>query len=220
MRGLIQGSHRFLVVLLLELLLLGLWLPHSLDVYRTDLDRRFEYVITDPFFQFPRPSVRWVDPRSLIPHEHTSRPHLEALLSHLREKATTDYLPVPVITASRPCVILDGHHRVAASIRLGLPLIPAWEVDDTEEKTNWSGTAIKVYSRDDGSRMRISKVVRSARQGRVDYGIKGTRHVAVVSSEGRELELERVTPRIPWGVWASSGAGGRLDASNILMLSW
>ncbi|KAJ3410321.1 hypothetical protein HDV05_003901 [Chytridiales sp. JEL 0842] len=53
--------------------------------------------------------------------------------------------------------------------------------------------------------MRLADVVQGARTGKAGWGIKGTRHVALVSSEGKEIELEKVTPRMEWGVWAAGG---------------
>jgi hypothetical protein len=86
-----------------------------------------------------------------------------------------------------------------------LTRIPVWIVDDDEETHNWEGALIKVYSRTDGQRMRLADVVEGARKGTAGWGIKGTRHVALVSSEGKEIELEKVTPRMEWGVWAAGG---------------
>ncbi|KAJ3209555.1 hypothetical protein HDU67_006116 [Dinochytrium kinnereticum] len=171
-------------------------------------DRAFKvqpYIIEDPFFEFPTPKIRWIDPRTLVPHEHTSAAHLAALLTHLYTLPPTSPLPIPVCTQSEPPIILDGHHRVASSIALGLTRIPVWVVDDDEENRDWDNALIKVYARSDGSRMRLAEVVEGARGGRVEWGIKGTRHVAVVSSDGKEVTLERVTPRVLWGVWASGG---------------
>ena len=53
--------------------------------------------------------------------------------------------------------------------------------------------------------MTLNQVISSARQGKIDYGIKGTRHVALIGSEKTELTLERVTPRVLWGQWISGG---------------
>ncbi|KAJ3158089.1 hypothetical protein HK101_001398 [Irineochytrium annulatum] len=171
-------------------------------------DRTFKiqpYLIEDPFFDFPIPEIRWIDPTTLVPHEHTSAPHLQNLLHHLHTLSPDSPLPIPVCTSSEPRIILDGHHRVAASLSLGLTRIPVWVVDDAEEDRDWDGALIKVYAARDGSRMRLREVVEGARAGRVDWGIKGTRHVAVVSSDGKEVTLERVTPRVLWGVWAAGG---------------
>ncbi|KAJ3281379.1 hypothetical protein HDU76_008940 [Blyttiomyces sp. JEL0837] len=159
----------------------------------------------DPFFEFPTPVIEWVDPATLLPHEYTSPTHLEALIEHLITLPPDSPLPIPVATASTPRIILDGHHRVAASLFYNLTKIPIWTINDAEEETNWEGSLIKVYSRIDGSRMKLKDVVQHAREGFVGYGVKGTRHVALVSSEGKEIELEKVTPRVLWGVWASGG---------------
>ncbi|KAJ3075559.1 hypothetical protein HK102_005576 [Quaeritorhiza haematococci] len=189
-------------------------------------------LVQDPFFRFPTPRISWLPPESLVPHEHTSQPHLEALLSHLAVLPTTSLLPIPVVTASSPRVILDGHHRVAASKALGIRRIPVWEVDVEDEGGIWWAseggegenggrdigmeaeerrTSLRCYSRQDGRRIRIADVVKGARKGRVDWGIKGTKHVAVVTTDGREVPLVKVTPRIMWGVWRSAGKTNATD---------
>ena len=195
------------------------------------------YIIKDPFFQFPSPKIRWVDPERLVPHEHYSKPHLENLLRHLKFLATNVLLPVPVVTSSQPSVILDGHHRVAASIEMGIMRIPVWEVDvgilnfnqgdddppsgkvytlreylDLEEER----TSIRCYARADNTQIKIADVVNSARKNGIGFGIKGTRHVAIVGDDGLEVKLEKVTPRVHWGVWKSSG---RLNVSEIEVIN-
>ncbi|KAJ3118605.1 hypothetical protein HDU96_000066 [Phlyctochytrium bullatum] len=194
-------SIRWFVSTALRLLVLLLLSQKSSDrAYKVQ-----PYIIADPFFEFPTPKIRWIDPRTLVPHENTSQSHLLALINHLYTLNPSAPLPIPVCTESEPRIILDGHHRVAASIALGLSRIPVWVVDDEEEKRDWDNALIKVYARSDGERMRLEEVVTGARRGRVEWGIKGTRHVAVVSSDGKEVTLERVTPRIEWGIWASGG---------------
>ena len=147
-----------------------------------------------------------MDPSTLIRHEYTSRPHLESLLRHLNSLSHDALVPIPVVTKSSPHVILDGHHRVAASRVFGIPLIPVWVVDDADEQSNWEETLVRCYSRQDHRRMPLQEVVESARTGRIDWGIKGTKHVAKLAVESgmqMEIELERVTPRVLWGVWKS-----------------
>jgi hypothetical protein len=92
---------------------------------------------------------------------------------------------------------------IQITVFLDIDFIPCWFVDDQDEMNNWENTHIKVYSRLDSQRMKIQDVVSSARDGRVDYGIKGTRHVAVIGT--LELPLEFVTPRVKWGQWISGG---------------
>lgn len=115
----------------------------------------------------------------------------------------------------------DGHHRVAASCALGITRIPVWVVDigdDDPPRPASAGlgkdatllreegrTSIRCYAAADDSRLMIRDLVKSARSGTVGFGIKGTRHVAVVGYDGLEVKLEKVTPRIFWGVWKSSG---------------
>ncbi|KAJ3222231.1 hypothetical protein HK099_002544 [Clydaea vesicula] len=202
------------------------------------------YVVKDPFFHFPTPQIRWVDPESLIPHEYTSKLGLNNLLKHLKTLSTTSPLPMPVVTSSNPPVILDGHHRVAASIAMGITRVPVWIVDigdddppsekkkslEDELRIEEERTSIRCYATKDNSRIKMSDIAKSARAGTVGFGIKGrkirlkkftnffstlgTRHVAVVAHNGLEVKLEKVTPRIMWGVWASSG---RLNATDVIV---
>lgn len=102
-----------------------------------------EFLITDFEYKFPQRKIVWVNPEELVPHEYTSSEHLEKLCAYLRTLQTTTLLPVPVVSkvfhrmrwdgntlfshqkfsliaSSHPRVILDGHHRVAASIKLGV----------------------------------------------------------------------------------------------------
>ncbi|OAJ37572.1 hypothetical protein BDEG_21579 [Batrachochytrium dendrobatidis JEL423] len=166
----------------------------------------------DPFLDIPTPRIKWVDPIRLVRHEHTSRAHLESLLAYLQTIPPNSPIPVPVVTASHPQVILDGHHRVSASRILGLKLIPVWEVDDLDEIDNWDKTLVRCYAQSNGLRMALHEVTRRAREGNIDWGIKGTRHVAHFplsrpQASGEmfiEVALERVTPRVNWGSWISS----------------
>lgn len=83
---------------------------------------------------------------------------------------------------------------------LNLTVIPVWEIDDEDERWNWDRTLVRCYDARSGERIKIRDVVRGARKS-VHYGLKGTKHVALVARDGREVPLERVTPRIAWGDW-------------------
>jgi hypothetical protein len=89
--------------------------------------------------------------------------------------------------------------NTAASRILNLKKIPVWQVNEFDEEIDWESAFVKCYSRSNGSRMALKNLIASARDGRIDWGVKGTKHVAVV--DGAELELERVTPTIRWGDW-------------------
>ncbi|KAH6572621.1 hypothetical protein BASA61_006768 [Batrachochytrium salamandrivorans] len=136
-------------------------------------------------------------------------------------------VPIPVVTASYPRVILDGHHRVAASRILGLKWIPVWEIDDLDEIGNWGKTLVRCYSQTNGRRMALHEVTRRAREGNIDWGVKGTRHVAYLPSSQPqtsgdmhfEVVLERVTPRVEWGLWTSSNDVAAVGAGDLLISS-
>jgi hypothetical protein len=97
---------------------------------------------------------------------------------------------------------------------MGLTRIPVWVVDvgDTpvsdvspaapssifdrlylEDKL----TFIRCYARSDNTRIPVADVARNARMGSPLFGIKGTRHVAVVEYD-KEVILEEVAPRVEW----------------------
>jgi hypothetical protein len=113
---------------------------------------------------------------------------------------------------------------VRASIALGILKIPVWIVDigdndhpapfplgnEAKLEIEEARSGIRCYSTAN-SRLMIRDVVESARTGTIGFGIKGTRHVAVVGHDGLEVKLEIVTPRISWGEWKSSG---RLNATD------
>ncbi|KAI8824327.1 uncharacterized protein EV422DRAFT_519755 [Fimicolochytrium jonesii] len=256
----VLGKLGFPAQFLLGVLCFLLGVPTAFDIDMKQSVGNAEYVVKDPFHPFPQPQIAYVDPTTLIPHELVSEPHLARLLTHLETVDAATPVPIPVITRSQPHVILDGHHRVAASKRLGLKLIPAWVVDDEDEERDWERTFVRCYDAGVGSagevetvvevrvesssssgsestspspppspppsagatintpppptrrkllrRRPISTVVTAARAGHAAFGLKGTKHVAVVSSpatspDGKEVEvpLERVTPRVAWGEW-------------------
>ncbi|KAI9222262.1 hypothetical protein BC828DRAFT_378808 [Blastocladiella britannica] len=88
---------------------------------------RFQYL--DP------PTIAWLDPATLIPHEPTSAPHLERLIGYLKDLDDEALLPTIIVTQSSPHVILDGHHRWQSSLALGIPRVPCWVVDDHRADT-------------------------------------------------------------------------------------
>ena len=144
---------------------------------------------------------------------------MQNLIDHLQTLPLTELVPIPVITLTTPRVILDGHHRVAASIFLEIDYIPCWTVDDQDEELNWEDSRIRVYNRTDGSRMRMKDIITSAREGKIDFGIKGTRHVAVLGVEKIQRQLDKVTPRVKWGQWVSGGKDYIYNSHPVLYLS-
>ncbi|KAL7751553.1 hypothetical protein RI367_003017 [Sorochytrium milnesiophthora] len=76
------------------------------------------------------PAIAWIDPLSLIPHEHVDLQHLRRLIEHLGRLDPHEMLPTIIATRSHPHVILDGHHRWQASIAMKIERVPCWLVDD------------------------------------------------------------------------------------------
>ena len=83
---------------------------------------------------FVNPSIVFVNPASLLPHELVSTTHLKNLLSLLSSlhSNSNHVLPLPVVTQSLPRVILDGHHRIQAFVSLNFHEIPCWEILDPQ----------------------------------------------------------------------------------------
>lgn len=61
-------------------------------------------------------------------------------------------------------------------------------------------TFVRCYNREDGVRIPVADVARSARMGSVLFGVKGTRHVGVVGGK-EEVLLEDLAPRIEWSMF-------------------
>lgn len=183
---------------LMQLVVLSLQFGTTLDIFTNSLFQYYRPML-DPFFELPVQIIKWIDPRILIRHEYTSRPHLESLLAHLVHLDNESLVPIPVVSTSSPFVILDGHHRVAASRILNIQKIPVWMVNEFDEELDWNNSFVRCYSRTTGQRMALKTLIQGAREGRIEWGIKGTKHVAVVNHV--ELELERVTPSVRWGDW-------------------
>jgi len=62
----------------------------------------------------------------LLPHEKVNEAHVTGLVVSIekQQKFTT-----PVIIDKKTKLIIDGHHRYNAAIRLGLKIIPVYEVN-------------------------------------------------------------------------------------------
>ncbi len=83
--------------------------------------------------KFIAPNIMWLDPNKLVAHEYTSKEHLDKLIQYLTTASNETLVPIPVVTSSKPRVILDGHHRVAASKYFSLERIPVWVIDIGDE---------------------------------------------------------------------------------------
>ncbi|KAI9140670.1 hypothetical protein BKA69DRAFT_1125417 [Paraphysoderma sedebokerense] len=240
---------------------------------------------TYPIYNYLKPpTITWLDPRTLVPHEPVSTPHLNHLIEYLKSLDPSTLLPTIIVTKSSPPVILDGHHRWQASLHLKLPRVPVWIVDDTvadeddfvlpvpksqyknmtellESRVHDQGIIfkevyeyfkVKVYDTRNYGLLRIREIADTAReayQSRLrgkqssdnpaGWGVKGTKHVAVKLSRSffrarnqydsyffvdhdnendrfrldgvtesvveNEVRLERVAPRLEWGLWKAGG---------------
>ncbi len=103
---------------------------------------------------------------SLKPHERVSRELVSALASVIRARGLVEE---PIWVAREHYVILNGHHRHAALVRLGAVRVPAWIVqymDPAMELTRWS----------DGPPLEKTEILRRAHDGPL-FPPKTSRHV-------------------------------------------
>ncbi|EZQ03194.1 ParB N-terminal domain-containing protein [Candidatus Acidianus copahuensis] len=70
-------------------------------------------------------TVEWLNPRDLIPHEDVILSNVETVIRCIKRGKSIS----PVIADSASRVILDGHHRTFASIKLGLTKVPVILLD-------------------------------------------------------------------------------------------
>jgi len=128
-------------------------------------------------------SVSLVPAKALRIHEMVDTRRVAALA---REMLSEGVLRRPIVVDSRTMTILDGHHRHAAVLRLGLSLIPAILVD-------YSSPEIGLRSWRD---VRVSKedVVRAALLGR-PMPPKTSRHIFPFDQERLDLPLKLLRRR-------------------------
>ncbi|KAJ1511573.1 hypothetical protein HMI54_012951 [Coelomomyces lativittatus] len=165
-------------------------------------DDREKYNFLEP------PSISWINPKKLVPHEHTSPTHLAKLIDHLKRLDDDALLPTIIVSQSKPHVILDGHHRWQSSIHLNITRVPCWLVDDARAdvdpytllpvplsqyynitylakqnqglfQEHYTFYKLGVYDTRTSRKIRIREVAETARLAPPTFGIKGTKHVAV-----------------------------------------
>jgi len=123
-----------------------------------------------------------IAPAQLRPHEDIDEERLDRLVEEIRG-AGTFYPPVLIDCGSR--VILDGHHRWHASIRLGLRVLPCYVVAYFDDPT------IRVMSRRDDIEVTKQSVVDTALSDRT-YPKRTTRHMYDLPEWIEPVPLERL----------------------------
>lgn len=84
--------------------------------------------------------IDYVNPKSLIPHEDVELDNLNKVIESLKK----DKAIQPVIVDENNWLILDGHHRVMASIMLGLRKIPVYFVNYFDKRIKVNSFALNV----------------------------------------------------------------------------
>ncbi|MCJ8340549.1 MAG: ParB N-terminal domain-containing protein [Pseudomonadales bacterium] len=112
----------------------------------------------------PTFTVRLIAIENLIPHEHHDPQHAQALADKIQGEGIWKQ---PIFVVKNSCIILDGHHRLAAAQQLCLDVIPCICLDYDDRKIFVSSWREDFYV--------DRKVVRQAAKGNL-LPIKTSRH--------------------------------------------
>ncbi len=153
------------------------------------------------------PTFRLVPIEDLREHEQIEPHRVDELVDDIqRTKVVAD----PIWVAAGSCVILNGHHRVAALRRLGARRVPAWVME-------YYSPDVKLDRWGEGPPIPKEEVERRAADGEL-FPPKTTRHSVVVGLDERTTPLGDLMPsptarrksqprasRSPRGAGASEG---------------
>ena len=108
-----------------------------------------------------------IQPGKLLPHEEVDGERVDSLVDEIR---TAGYFYPPVLVDGTTRVILDGHHRWRAALKLGLSVLPCYCVDYLNDPV------IRVISRRPEFEISKNAVIATALARRT-YPHKTTRHM-------------------------------------------
>lgn len=114
----------------------------------------------------PAPEFRLVPISGLLPHEQVEEPDVARLTAELRRQGS---LREPIWVSAAEGVILNGHHRHAALLRLSARRIPAWAID-------YADPAMELARWSPGPPLEKAEIVRRARAGQL-FPPKTSRHI-------------------------------------------
>ncbi len=129
----------------------------------------------------PAPVFALVPVSRLLGHEEHDQAKVDELVEELRR---TGEFREPIWVARGLYVILNGHHRVEASRRLGLKYVPAWVFD-------YHGDEVELDRWRPGPPIDKAEVLRRASLGR-PFPAKTTRHRLKVELPPRSVPLEEL----------------------------
>jgi hypothetical protein len=134
------------------------------------------------------PAFGFVSARRLRIHEEVDPGHVGFLEQSIRRDGVL-YEPIWVARLDGFDVILNGHHRFHALVRLGARKIPAFVFD-------YGDSVIKLDRWGEGPPVTKEEVVRRARLG-TPFPPKTTRHTVLVDLPKRPTRLEELLGRPP-----------------------
>ncbi len=135
------------------------------------------------------PVFELISVQRLRVHEECDPGHVEELARAIAEAGVVQE---PVWVARGSDVILNGHHRFAALLRLGAERIPAWVVE-------YDAPEVRLDRWNPGPPITKEEVVARARAGHL-FSIQTTRHTIASALPARPtpLTLLGVPPRPTW----------------------
>lgn len=134
--------------------------------------------LTGPVPRFSLIPARW-----LVRHEQVDDEHVDRLATRIEAEGA---LFKPIVADEGSYVVLDGHHRFAALVRLGCRLAPCHLVD-------YNDPAIQVEHWENGAPMSKIDLVSNALNGQL-YPIKTSRHRTLREMPAQPTPLRRLHP--------------------------
>lgn len=131
----------------------------------------------------PVPRFALVPTRRLVRHEQVDEDHVTKLAARIEAEGT---LFKPIVADQASYVVLDGHHRFAALVKLGCRLAPCHLVD-------YNDPAIQVEHWENRAPMDKTDLVSNALSGRL-YPIKTSRHRTLRAMPAQPTPLRRLHP--------------------------
>lgn len=124
-----------------------------------------------------------LDPDELHTHEEVDEGRVRRLIAKFEESGVFD---LPLLVDIRSKVVLDGHHRLWASRRLGLKRIPCYVVDYLNDDS------VRVESWRPDVTVTKEEVVRMG-LGSETFPLKTTRHIYELPGEFEPVPLEELS---------------------------
>lgn len=131
----------------------------------------------------PVPRFSLIPTRRLVRHEQVDDEHVDRLAARIEAEGA---LFKPIVADEGSYVVLDGHHRFAALVRLGCRLVPCHLVD-------YNDPAIQVEHWENGAPMSKIDLISNALSGRL-YPAKTSRHGTLRAMPAQPTPLQHLHP--------------------------